>query len=376
MPDIIQLADNEADVKEQQQAHCADLVPDLHILAHQVQEAQKDRTYTCIDIGQTFLEVQFHTAGHIARHLTHGIQEAFPGIIVCNIQVEALGELVDAGLGGLQGSQGGQFQNGGHADGQQREDRDPAQVQEKALNTFRPADLIADKQQQNKNTGEEAHIVIGEDGQEQCQRVQQKFFIPQQSNGSQGHQGQQRKGIQPHQIPLEAQRPGAQAVKSTEQGDGQVVLMEHLLQKQRKKQAGKSQLYGNQQRIEFQQNGFRHQNTEQIQGGCQVIGDQTQIIHAQAYTPGIHERIAAEQGLPESLEEGIILVIHIGIEHGVGSKRLTLTHKHHKQHPHKGQHKGQRRIIPLDILCLVQIHSHSPRGFSKYLILYHGFLPW
>ena len=56
-----------------------------------------------------------------------------------------------------------------------------------------------------------------ENCKKQRNRVKDKFPVPQQLHRTQRHQRQQRKGIQPHNIPLEAQRPGTHAVKAAEQ---------------------------------------------------------------------------------------------------------------------------------------------------------------
>ena len=74
-----------------------------------------------------------------------------------------------------------------------------------------------------------SNIIIGENGKCQSQRVEDKFLVPQEINCSQRDQRQQCKGIQPHDIPLEAQRPGAKTVKAAEKGDGAIVLPEQVL---------------------------------------------------------------------------------------------------------------------------------------------------
>ena len=62
-------------------------------------------------------------------------------------------------------------------------------------------------------------------------------------NRSQHHQRQQRKGIQPHNVPLEAQRPGAQTVKAAKDGNRQVVFAVDLLQQDPEEQPRQPQLH-------------------------------------------------------------------------------------------------------------------------------------
>ena len=360
VPDIVQLPDDKADIEEQQQRHAAQLVPELHLAGQQVQHCQHNTAHTAVHIGQAFLEIQLHSAGHIARHLAHGIQQALPGVFVRDIQAEGSGKLVDAGLGSLQRGKGRQGQQRGHGNGQGRKERNAEKITEKSLQAGAAADLVADKQQQHKDAGKEADIVVCVDGKKQGQGVKDEFLLPQQCYGAQGHKGQQRKGIQPHEIPLKAQGPGAHAVESAEQGDGNIIFTEGFLKKQGKKGRGQAQLYGHQQRIELQQEGLRHQNAQQVQGGCQIIGDQAQIVHAHAHIPAVKQAVAGKQRPAEGLEERIVLVVHIRIQHGVSAEGLRPGYDHQAEQQKYRDAEGDPQVIPLDFLYLPQVHSVSP----------------
>ena len=127
VPDIVQLTNDEADIKEQQQSHRAQLVRKLDILGCQIQESQYNRTHAAVKVRQAFLEIGFQTAAHIACHLTHGIQQSLPSVFAGDIQPETLRKIVDAGLGSLQGCQRRQLQNRCHTDSKHREESDAAQ---------------------------------------------------------------------------------------------------------------------------------------------------------------------------------------------------------------------------------------------------------
>ena len=68
-------------------------------------------------------------------------------MFVGDVQLEAGGEIIDTGLGSLQSGQRRQLQNGGHANGQQREESDPHQIGEKSLKASESADLVAEEKE-------------------------------------------------------------------------------------------------------------------------------------------------------------------------------------------------------------------------------------
>ena len=117
--EFVCLPDDEADIEKHQQEQGAELFLPLYIPGQQKQEAQQNGAHAAGEVGQPFLEGGGDAAAHVAGHLAHGIQQ--PPEILCggNIQPEAGGELIDAGLGGLQRSQGGDGENGRHAQRQQ-----------------------------------------------------------------------------------------------------------------------------------------------------------------------------------------------------------------------------------------------------------------
>ena len=76
-------------------------------------------------------------------------------------------------------------------------------------------------------------------------------------------------------------------------------------------------------------------------------------------TPGTELYAAATDRAAERHKEGIILVVHIRIQHGILAERLVFADKHNKQHSHAGNGKGQRRIIPMNFSA-GSLHRDSP----------------
>ena len=127
----------------------------------------------------------------------------------------------------MQSSQGGKLQNSSHADGKEGEQGDPAKIAEEFAKTLPAANLIAEEQQKDENANKETNIVVGIDGKEERDGIQEELLVPQQPNGSQSNQGQQGKGIQPHYIPLITQCPGTQSIEAAKEGNGQIVHIKH-----------------------------------------------------------------------------------------------------------------------------------------------------
>ena len=313
MPDIVQLADDKTGIEKQQQNDSTNFIPQPDLFCQKIQHHQKDTDDAAVHIGQAFFKIGLDGTAHIARHLPHGIQQSLQVVFLGNIQAEACWKFINNRLCGLQRPESGQFQNGGHSDGQNREEGNPNQVSKEFFPAAPPANLIHKEQQKNKNAGKQTNIIIGKNREEQRKGVQDKFLIPQQLHSAQSHQGQQRKGIQPHDIPLKAKRPGTQAIKATEHRNGQIVFPKNVFQENRKKESCKAQLDGNQQGKIFQQQTFRYQHAEKVQRRCQIIGNQAQVIHAKTHAPGIQQPLASPQRIPERYKEWIVLVIHVRI---------------------------------------------------------------
>ena len=218
------------------------------------------------------------------------------------------------------------------------------------------ADLIANKYQQGKDAGEETDIIVGIDGQEEGHGVQDKFPFLQKGQGSGYYQGQQRKGIQPHDIPLVAQRPGTHTVEPAKEDNGQIFLTKDLPQENGKEQSGKAQLQGHQQAKIPLHPAFGQQDADEIQGGGQVVGNEAQIIDAHADVPVVQQTIAAEQGFPEVFKEGIVLMPHVGIQHRLIAKRGISGHQHQKEHADARGGKGQGQIEP----AVKRLHGIQP----------------
>ena len=341
VPDVVQLADDEAEHQEHQHQHRADLVPDFDFPGHQVQNRQRQRAHAAVDIGQALFEGGIQAAAHVAGHLAHSVQQAQPGIFT-DVDVEARGEFVDAGLGVLQRRQGGQFQNGTHAHRQDGEHQHHKDIADELLKAPPAADFPADAHQQDENADEKADVIIGIDGQEQGQGVEDELPLFQHPDRTQHHQGRQGEGIQPHDVPLIAQRPGAEGIEGREQGHGNVFLFKGILQENGEEQARQAQTDGQQQAVIFQHPPIRHDHRQQIQGRRQIVGDQAQVIHAQTNVPGPEEAVAAAKGLPERLEEREILVVIVRIQNRAVAEGLIAADEHDDEHAHTGNGKGQR----------------------------------
>ena len=68
------------------------------------------------------------------------------------------------------------------------------------------AELVHKEQQEHKNTGKETHVIIGEDGEEQRNRIKDKFLFLQQPHRAQRHQRQQGRKRGNHDIQNLTQR--------------------------------------------------------------------------------------------------------------------------------------------------------------------------
>ena len=268
-------------------------------------------------------------------------------MLLGDVQPEGGGEFVHAGLGSPQSEQGRNGQNRRHADGDGGKQSDAQKIAEEFLPSAPTADFIDKEQEKYKKAGEQADIVVGKHGEEQAHRVKNHLFIPQQLHFAQHHQRKQGEGVQPHDVPLIAQRPGTQAVQAAKQSDGEIILVEGFFQKQGKEQSRKSQLDGHQQGKIAEEPFFRQQHAHKVQGRRQIIGNQPQIVHAQPYAPGVQQAAPTSQRVAEGHKEGVILVVHIGIQHGILAKGRVVADEHDKQHAHTGDGKAQRRVIPL-----------------------------
>ena len=375
MPDVVQLPDNKAQHEKQQQEYCAQLVPELYFLRHQEEEGQLDRKHAAVQVRKPLLEIGLQSAAHIARHLTHGVQQPLPGILRGNIQPKALGKGIDAGLGGLQGRQGWKLQNGSHANGQQGENRNAHQIQPRPLPAGEPADLVAEEDQSHKNADKKAYIIVGVDREEQRYGIQEEPLFPQQGDFSQNHQGQQSKGIQPHDVPLETHGPGAQGVKGAEGHQRKILFPVELLQEQGEEHAREPQLDGHQKREIAQQPFFGDKYAQQVQRACQIIGDQAEVVHAHADGPAVEQTLPLPQAAAEGYEEGIILMVHIRIQHGCLAEGNIAADEHDHQHPHTGEGKGQRCKIPFPFprRRIRQFHRWTSRFFIDNALFYHIF---
>ena len=216
VPNIVQLANEEAAHKKQQQHHAADFVPDLHRTGQQEQHCQCYGENAAIQIGKAIDIGRCQAACHLAGYGLHTLQhrrdgcpngstpqrKQFPAyrsgrfllgglkriprisgnrhrFAGDHIDLKSLGEFIDAGVGILQRSQRRQLQNRCHTDGQYRKYTDAEEILQTAPHTLKSAQLIAEKQQQHENADKKAYIVVRQNGQRQGDGIQHIFFIPQ-----------------------------------------------------------------------------------------------------------------------------------------------------------------------------------------------------
>ena len=81
VPDIVQLSDNKADIKEQEQGNGADFISDPHTLTEQVQHSQDNGKDTAIQVGQTFFKRGGNTAVGIAGNFCHSFKQTNPVVL-------------------------------------------------------------------------------------------------------------------------------------------------------------------------------------------------------------------------------------------------------------------------------------------------------
>ena len=71
----------------------------------------------------------------------------------------------------------GQFQNGGHTDGKNREEGDSTKIPAEFGKAFPAADLITEEQQENENTSEKSNIIVGKNGKKQGKGIKNKLLF-------------------------------------------------------------------------------------------------------------------------------------------------------------------------------------------------------
>ena len=93
VPDIIQLADDEAQGKEQEQQNGQDFLPGADFLGGKELHRQNTGEYAAVEIGQTLLKGGLLTT-QIAEDLTQGVQQAQEGVLGGNVEVKFGRELI------------------------------------------------------------------------------------------------------------------------------------------------------------------------------------------------------------------------------------------------------------------------------------------
>ena len=136
--------------------------------------------------------------------------------------------------------------------------------------------------------------------------------------------------------------------------------LEDMLQENGKEQRSKTQFDGYQQGEILQHKTLGNQYRQQVQRRGQVVGDQTQIVQTHADAPGIEQTLTGAKGISEFYKEGIVLMIHIRIQHGIRPEGLVTADEHDKQHSDERKQKRQRQRIPFDIVFMQQVHEVSP----------------
>ena len=87
------------------------------------------------------------------------------------------------------------------------------------------------------------------------------------------------------------------------------------------------------------------------------------MIQTHANGPGIEQTVTGKKRFSEGYKEGIVLVVHIRIEHRVFSEGFILTNEHDHQHPKEGNGEGKSPIIPFKFFSLWKLHSVLPKSW-------------
>ena len=89
--------------------------------------------------------------------------------------------------------------------------------------------ILTEEKQEKKDTGKKTDIIVCGDGEKQRDGIKEELAIPQQRDRTERDQRKQRKGVEPHNVPLVSQCPGAQSVETAKKRDRQIILTECFL---------------------------------------------------------------------------------------------------------------------------------------------------
>ena len=97
-----------------------------------------------------------------------------------------------------------------------------------ASHKFLPVHLLIQHQQGNeiqhhKYAGHDGDIIIGKNGQPQCQAVEHSFSISDQPLQAQNNERKQDDAVQPHDIPAVGRHISGQCVEDTEKGNTKII---------------------------------------------------------------------------------------------------------------------------------------------------------
>ncbi len=325
VPEVVQRTEQEAQHEEGQQEQAHELFAQANAPVEEIQHAQDRHAQAAEDVRQP-LHARDRRAGQKLREHLPGRREhsgqrlvfqQAPEAAGCGeVAVSALGDVhgkrpdLDAagGIRPLHGQQHRQQQRRRHADAEHRAERDAHEALAEVPAALPVDEAIGKEKQRHEQAAHIADVIVAPDCQRQRQHIQAEAAVAQQHDRRGNQKRQQRKGIEPDDVPIIAARPRAQRVAQREDGHAQVASAEDRLQKIGKKQPGKGQLHDRHQREILAQDAQRHECREQIERACQIIGIERGIGRSHADVPAILHRAAGAQLLAEGHEKRIILM--------------------------------------------------------------------
>lgn len=185
-------------------------------------------------LGNPSLKVGSSPPAVLPGHLAHGFQEAGDGSFAGDIQAEGSWKFIGAGVGGPQSHIGWPLQESSHRNGQERKQEHGAQIAQKPAEALTIANLIDKKAQGHEDAGKKANVIIAGYGEKQGDCIEKKAPLAQEADHAQDDQREQGEGIQPHNVPLIPQSPGAQRIGAGKEHRGPIPPMEDPIQKHAK----------------------------------------------------------------------------------------------------------------------------------------------
>ena len=340
VPDKVKLADDKAEEHEQDQAHTRELFSELDLLGGQAEEHEENRDRTAGDIGHG---VDFLVGGdgkvhQIAGDAFESLEHADQVIAAADIRCKFLRKGAAARMGILQRKERRQHKKGGQTDAQNRKHAEFEQVGGKSAHSVPARDMVADKNQQDKNAGEKADVVVGDQRQRQHDGVEPEAVLGEQLHGAQRDQRRDADRVEPDGVPVVAHKKGAERKADAENHQRGVVAPENAFEEKRHKGAGKRDLDRDREHQKLAQPIGRDKQGQEVHRACKVVGHQRKIVGAGAYRPSPKQAFAVLELVLKIRQKGIILVPQVGHE----DLLVRLSERRHIHQTERRQHQRQR----------------------------------